>query len=29
MPTDGLVGKFDDPLPALGDVVRLAVRALS
>jgi carbamoylphosphate synthase large subunit len=29
MPTDGLVGKFDDPLPAFGDVVRLAVRAVS
>jgi ATP-grasp in the biosynthetic pathway with Ter operon len=27
-PTDGLVGKLDDPVPALGDVVRLAVRAL-
>jgi hypothetical protein len=29
MPTDGLVGKLDDPLPALGDVVRLAARALA
>ncbi len=28
-PADGLVGKLDDPLPALGDVVRLAVRALA
>lgn len=29
LPTDGLVGKLDDPLPALGDVVRLATRALA
>jgi len=28
VPTDGLVGKFDDPLPALGDLVRIASRAL-
>ncbi len=28
LPHEGLVGKLDDPLPALGDVVRLASRAL-
>ena len=27
VPTDGLVGKFDDPVPALGDAVRLVVAA--
>jgi predicted ATP-grasp superfamily ATP-dependent carboligase len=26
-PTDGLVGKFEDPMPALGDAVRLVVAA--
>jgi predicted ATP-grasp superfamily ATP-dependent carboligase len=29
VPTDGLVGRLDDPLPAFGDAVRLAARALS
>jgi predicted ATP-grasp superfamily ATP-dependent carboligase len=29
LPSEGLVGKLDDPLPAFGDVVRLAARALS
>jgi predicted ATP-grasp superfamily ATP-dependent carboligase len=28
LPSDGLVGKLDDPLPALGDVARLVSRAL-
>lgn len=28
VPTDGLVGKFDDPLPAFGDALRLLSRAL-
>jgi hypothetical protein len=27
-PSDGLVGKLDDPLPAIGDAVRLVARAL-
>jgi predicted ATP-grasp superfamily ATP-dependent carboligase len=29
LPTDGLVGKIDDPLPAFGDLVRLVVRAVA
>ena len=29
LPHEGLVGKLDDPLPAFGDLVRLAVRAMS
>jgi len=29
LPNEGLVGKLDDPLPAFGDLVRLAAKAIS